>query len=296
MEKFCLLSTRSLGLLALLVFLSVSSAASASRVGVYCSFAKGAASVSDNGKVRTWISLSTDGEALLQVENLADEIVYVDRGNSFSYVNGASAPLFIPSTDTESHTFERGVLKDIGHGISWMRGESHTATRTVFDMRVLPVAPHGVSVVYVWKNLAQMLRPDVVLTGKEDALLRYHCKGRFADSQKTFKKGDERSYTPETTPLLLSAQLSYTFKDITSEQKEAVPLLRASVTDYVSHIRVGSCRGARQYSTAAPGFCFLSGKSKGSILTEWATMAASVVLVGWMVHAMNDRPDVSMPW
>ena len=107
-------------------------------------------SLNANGdsNIQASIRLSPQGEALLEVENLTDHIIYVDRRNSFSYVNGQSVQLFLPSVNTESHTVGRGVIYDDSSDIKWVDGESHTSSMTIYNQPIQAIPPHGISVIY----------------------------------------------------------------------------------------------------------------------------------------------------
>lgn len=265
------------------------------RVGVYCYFSAGEGSAFHDENIQTRIVVAPDGAALLEVTNLTDNPIYIDRGNSFSYVNDLSAPLFVPSSSTESHTYGRGVVEGNRHDdVKWISGESHTSSRTVFDQRIQPVAPHGTAVVYAWADLPRLLRPEAVSIGKEPSWFVYKCKGRFADSDHVFRKGESRNYSPADTPLMLTANLLY------AVGADDGPRHRASVSDYVDRMVVGAYQGVSKEGTLAQPspqancFAFRSGRSKGAVIGEWATVG--VLVVGAIsiyseAHSSPDMPD-----
>lgn len=257
--------------------------AAAGRVGVYCYMAgSGGASWTDDC-VRARLVVVPDGAALLEVENLTDDILVVDRARSFAAVNGLSAQMFLPQSSTESHTYGRAVVEGDDHrpDVKWVKGESHTESHTVYDQRKLRIAPHATAVVYAWEHLPGLLRPDIVQPGHQGGLFCYGCKGRFMDTGKKFRRGDYRSYDAASTPLTLSADVEYSF----SETGEGAR--RASLTDYVQQIVVDGTEGVSREGVLtgpvvpAGCFAFRSGKSAGSTLGEVASVVAiAACLVG----------------
>ena len=72
------------------VLLTITWSASARRVGVFCQMAATGTQVSEDGTIRASIVIDSKGEALLEIENLTDKVVFIHRKRSFSLVNGIS--------------------------------------------------------------------------------------------------------------------------------------------------------------------------------------------------------------
>ena len=294
-------------ILLFVVVLGVQPSASARRVGVYCYMSGTGSEVFHDGNVEVRLVLSPMGHALVEVENLTDDVVFVDRGRSFAWVNGQSATMFLPSSHTETHTQGYGTVEQDTRHVAWISGESHTNSQTVYDRRIMPVAPHGTTVVYEWRRLPQLMRKDMIRVGRDGSLFSSKCRGAFlspstaagaatdSDNGKKFKKGDRRTYAAESSPLTLAADVQYSLNEDGSQP------VRAYVTDYVSSIVVGGSEGVgkdgalRTFFPHALGgkqcFGFRSGKSSGLIVGEIASLALVVAIPLAIGRQSFDEPD-----
>ena len=293
-----LLTSRFVRLILLfVVVLGVHPAASARRVGVYCYMSGTGSEVCHDGNVEVRLVLSPAGHAIVEIENLTDKVIFVDRGRSFAWVNGQSVTMFVPSSHTETHTQGYGTVEhDIRH-VTWISGESHTNSQTVYDRRIMPVAPHGTTVVYEWCRLPQLMRKDMIRVGRGAFLSPSTAAGVATDtgSSKKFKKGDRRTYAAEASPLTLAADVQYSLNEDGSQP------VRAYVTDYVSSVVVGGSEGVgkdgalRTFFPHALGgkqcFGFRSGKSSGLIVGEIASLALVVAIPLAMKSQSLDEPD-----
>ncbi len=281
--------------------------ASARRVGVYCYMSGTGSEVCRDGKVEVRLVLSPMGHALVEVENLTDDVVFVDRGRSFAWVNGLSETMFLPSSHTETRKQGYGTVEHDIHHVTWISGESHTDSQTVYDRRILPVAPHGTTVVYEWHRLPQLMRKDMIRVGSDGSLFSSKCRGAFlspstaagaatdSDNGKKFKKGDRRAYAAAASPLTLAADVQYSLSEDGSQP------VRAYVTDYVSSVVVGGSEGVgkdgalRTFMPHAQGgkqcFGFRSGKSSGLMIGEIASLALVVAIPLAIGSQSFDEPD-----
>ena len=279
----------------MVALLLITLTAKASRVGVYCYMAMTGTESFEDNNIRARIALTPDGAALLEVTNLTDKILFIDRGRSFSFVNGESAPMFRPQTETETHSYGVGAIDNHArpNDIKWISGEVHSQSLTVYNQRTLPIAPHGKAVVFAWKPLHQLLRNDIILTGHNGGMFSYGSKGRFCDTGRKFSRGDSRFYQADNTPLTLAASVEYSF-DEQSDHHE-----RFSLSDYVESITIGSYKGVskegvltRSMQATGPCFAFRSGKSMGSSIGELATLATTVGIIVTIANASKmEEPD-----
>ena len=294
-----LLTSRFVRLILLfVVVLGAHPAASARRVGVYCYMSGTGSEVFHDGNVEVRLVLSPMGHALVEVENLTDDVVFVDRGRSFVWVNGQSATMFLPSSHTETHTQGYGTVEHDFHHVTWISGESHSDSQTVYDRRILPVAPHGTAVVYEWRRLPQLMRKDMIRVGRDGSLFSSKCRGAFlspSTAAGVATDTDSRTYAAEASPLTLAADVQYSLNEDGSQP------VRAYVTDYVSSIVVGGSEGVGKdgalrtfFPHAIDGkqcFGFRSGKSSGLIVGEIASLALVVAIPLAMKSQSLDEPD-----
>ncbi len=262
------------------------------QIGVYCFMAATGKEIYQDRNITAHILLTNNGTALLEVENHSDSIIFIDRGRSFSWINGESAPMFMPQSNTESQTYGHSTIdNDTPYSMAVIISESHTYSYTVYDQRILPIAPHGKGVVYAWNSLKNLLNSHIIDIGNDGGWFRYHCRGRFRDTGARFEKGDYRNYTDYDTPLRISADLEYSFDESGSDRHDA------HVADYVSRISIGprdgvSKNGVLLYNDAStsPCFAFRSGKPFGHSVGEFLSVA-SIVGLYVAVKNMNKTPD-----
>ena len=293
-------------LFALLILLCMNGSVFARRVGVYCYMGNVGGEVCSDENVCVSLSVGPDGAALLQVENLTNRVAYVDRGNSFAYTNDLSRPLFMPSSSTESHTYSHGIVDAVTPDLTVVDAESHTNSHTVYDQRIVPVAPYGRAVIYAWDHLPLLLRNDMVDIGNTGQWFHYRCKGHFLTAstdtryhdvmtnKRPFRKGDVRHYTPDASPLALSADVQYSFTESGEDSQ------RLQVSDYVVAMIVGSYKGVSKDGVLTgltvgnerqqPCFAFRSGRAAGNVLYDVAAVAAAVGIVAF-IASLNDMPD-----
>ncbi len=264
----------------------------ATQVGVYCYLSSTGTETYQDDNLLARIVITDDGCAVLEVENLTDRILFVDRGRSFSWINGESAPMFIPQSDTESHTYGLHTIEeeDPQHRI-YVSQESHTYSHTVYDQRIKPIAPRGKSVVYSWNSLKKLMDSNKVDIGNTGGWFRYHCRGRFCDTGRKFEKGDSHYYTPDNTPLYIKADLEYSFEESGTDR------LTMHVADYVARIDIGSRDGISKHGillsrgrTASPCFAFRSGKPFSHNIGEFVSVASLVALYV-AIKDMSEPPE-----
>lgn len=301
-----------------LLFLLGSQSLAAKRVGVFCLMASNGSDVYEDECVAVRLVLTPDCTALVELVNLTDSILYVDRGRSFAYVNGQSDNLYHPRTQTESHTYSRGVMDHAWRDVTFFNGESHTTSVTVSDERIMMVAPRGVALVAEWRDLPFLLRPDMVDIGSKGGHFNVGRKGRFLTPSTTevvvsstmlvpryagkgmkFKKDMQRMYSPQATPLSLAAYIQYGFSEDDTQQRHA------RVDDYVSQILIGSAGSIDAYgmpkrsdpvSFDRPYFAFKSGSPNMLGLTEWTvTAVATVATLMTIAHIVSENEGFDHP-
>lgn len=266
--------------------LTITLTASARRVGVFCQMAATGTQISEDGNIRASIVIDSEGEAVLEIENLTDKVMFIHRKRSFSLVNGISEPMYLRQYNTESHTTQQSVITENNtFNTKTIDSESHTNSHTIYDQRVLPIAPHGRCVVYEWTELPRLLRQDVVDIGQTAAFYSL-CNGRFMDTGKKFRKGDHRYYTAENTPLMLAADVEYSFNEKGENSHRMV------IQDYVSSIRVGRSKDVKRgyMLNTTPYFAFTSGK-KTNVVLAGVGLTALVAAVVYLPFALNGDHD-----
>lgn len=243
------------------------STTNAARLGIFCYMSNDSTYVYADSSMTARLVLTETGEAQVLVENLTDDILYLDRGNSFVYLNGSSQPMFIPSASTRT---DGNITTELYHGpagTAWTTGEAHLSSHTVFNTRILPVAPHGTAVAYAWPKLSELAAFD-----------------------KALKPGEQHHYTRDNSPLRLAVDLMYGFRDpylaVGSESDVAGDRCHARLSDYMSAVIGWNYRGVSKNGVIQPKntppvdgcrcFAFRQGTAPGGTLTAVLLGAALV--------------------
>ena len=249
-------------------------------VRVYCHMAESETHIYEDARVRLMLLLSAEGDAQLIMENKTDRPLYVNRANSFGYVGAESFTLYVPSSRTESRSEVYGSIDlDPRFPTGEVRGYGHSSSYTEHDRAVLPLAPHGQTVVYVFTGLAECMDPGIVDIGRRGNARHFGHRGHFVDPQTgattKFRRGQVCRYSESASPLLLSALVEYSFSRPSASGHDAQEqAFQARVSDYVSEVSVG------RSTPSARAFSFRSGGGNGLLCVEIATgaIAAGVLI------------------
>lgn len=125
----------------LLMLFSVATTVQARRVGVFCFLSGEQSGHYADGKIRAQILPLPDGQAVVEVENLTDRIVYIDRGRSFVYTNNNSSPMFVASSQTNAFSQGRGVITQTDSQMAWGSFEANTTASTTTTSASSPSLP-----------------------------------------------------------------------------------------------------------------------------------------------------------
>ena len=214
-------------------------------VRVNCRMAESETHIYEDARVRLMLVLSAGDGAQLVMENKTDVPLYVNKANSFGYVGDRAFSLFVPGTRTESHSQVYGSIDiDPRFQTGSLRGYGHSDTYTEQERAVLPLAPHGRTVIHAFSDPKTLLDEGVVDVGRQARVLPFNLRGRFIDPQNgshtKFRRGQVRRYAEAESPLRLAAQVEYSSVDPAAHGSETqAQTFQARVSDYVSEVSVG---------------------------------------------------------
>ena len=230
-----------------LVCLSVS----AKRVGVYCFWADNGQHLYEDESVKVILTMDTTWP-VLAIYNKTDEAIYVDRGNTFVYTNGRPETLFKNTSTTTSNTDTGGASLNLGGiagalgiggiaggilgGTTIGGGNASTQGTTVYETRVLAVAPKSFTILYTWVNARLLFNPNIIkcprYTDKRDRFINLQTGEKVK-----VKKGMHRHFN-ESMPLLhLGGNVKYSkFENMDAAKS-------ATVTNYITDVVIDSHKG-----------------------------------------------------
>ncbi|MBQ9204936.1 MAG: hypothetical protein IJ155_11945 [Prevotella sp.] len=262
----------------------------AKRVSVYCLFDTESKSLYEDDNVKVMIIMDS-GKAKFAVYNKTQQVLFVDKANSFAYTNGQPQTLFTNAAYTTGKSTGKGASVNLGSvanamgiggaagsllgGVNVGGGSSVMNTTTVFEQRVMAVAPQSVSVLYEWvptENFNEQLMVAGRYAGHWE--LKAGELGKFVNQlsgeKEKFRSGMVKHYeTSFQSPLAMKGVVSYS----TSDKFENPTLV--NVESYISDVYVDTYKSykkkekseinVQQYLTR-PYFAFRSGGISGGAL------------------------------
>ncbi len=238
----------------MLSFLAIALCASARRVGVYCYFANTDSYLYEDDNVRVVLATEKIGLVLV-IYNKTDQVIYVDKANTFAYTNGTPEMLFKNSAQTTSNTSSGGASLNLGGvanalgvggiaggilgGMTFGGGNSTQTGTIVYEQRIIPVAPKSISLLYTWEEPRDYFIKG--LTKYAESRWSSTKRIRFIDPATGYKEkpdfGTVKSYTEGFTPFSVRGVVKYA----TDESFETAT--QATVSNYISDIVIDSYKG-----------------------------------------------------
>ena len=233
---------------------AIALSASARRVGAYCYFANTGSELYEDANVKVVLAMEKN-EMKLAIYNKTDQVIYVDKANTFAYTNGTPEMLFKNTAQTTNNTSSGGASLNLGgvanalgvggiaggllSGVTVGGGNSSQSGTIVYEQRVIPVAPLSINVLYKWSDIKEHFSDALVKVNPTWSTFR----GRFIDPstgyEEMFDKGMSRSYTESVTPFSVMGVVKYA----TDENFEKAT--QAKIFNYVSDIVIDSYKGVK---------------------------------------------------
>lgn len=220
------------------------------HVGVYCFFANDKSQLYEDYNVKAIVALD-DGVLQLAIYNKTNSVIYVDRASSFGYTNGKADMMFKNSAYSTNNTSGGGVSVNAGsianalgiggvagtiaNGVNFGSGTSFQNGTTVYEQRVIAIAPQSLTVLYEWKYPHRYFKSNIVDVGKSGSTDDFERgkNGYFVSSYGTrdkFKVGASRHFNKQFTPLEVRGVIKYSTEESFSSFETI------SVSDYISDI------------------------------------------------------------
>ena len=243
----------------------------ASRVGVYCYFDAIENHLYEDENVK--LVVATDGVdcVKLVIYNKTDNVIYVDKENSFAYTNDEPTNLFKNASYTTGTGSESGASVNLGGiagalgiagpigsvlgGINVGGSSTNMNSTTTYEKRVLSVAPKSMAVLYDYGTCRALLERIQFLDTRVDGYFAGTLgeRGRFIDpytKQKTkFKKGMNMTFDANSSPARFKGVVKYSLSEDFNENK------LISTDNYVCALVIDSYKGVKNYGTTPLPYC-----------------------------------------
>jgi len=276
--------------------LTITMCISARRVGAYCYFANNGSQLYEDENVKVILAMENNN-LKLAIYNKTDNVIFVDKANTFAYTNGTPETLFKNSATTTSKTNSGGASVNLGGiagalGVGGVAGgilsavnvgggnSSQTGT-TIYEQRVIAVAPKSINILYTWSHMRDLFIPDLTKYTDRDWGSGIDAKrGRFIDpttgQKEKFDKGISRNYTEYSTPFTAKGVVRYsTEESFTTSQQ-------ATISNYITDIIIDSYKGVKNPSYPLPYCQQLKGRRADYSFVSgcgWAATSGGLLLI-----------------
>ena len=246
----------------LLGFCLLSLTISANKVGVYCFFADNGSHLYEDNNIKLGVVVTNINEISVIVVNKTNNVLYIDKANCFIYTNGNTESLFSNAAYSTGTTSGGGAAVNLGgaaralgiggvaggllSGTTVGGGSSSTNTTTIFEQRVLGVAPQSaqtLKTIKIYNNLSS----DYLTTGSYGME-----KGKFVNplnkTRVKFQKGDKRDYTEDATPLCVKASVKYSTKENFADDTSA----QVTSSNFIEHVVIDNYKGVKKDGIELP--------------------------------------------
>ncbi|MBR1687292.1 MAG: hypothetical protein IJ710_02035 [Prevotella sp.] len=242
-----------------LALLCSCAAVQAKRVGVYCFLDNIENHLYEDDNVKVVIAVGGAVPFQLAIYNKTDNVVYVDKENSFVYTNGIPQNLFGNTSQTTGSMSGSGASLNLGGvanalgiggaagsilgGVTVGGNSGQVNTTTVYEKRILTLAPKSGAILYTWEHTVELETMMGVSSIPGYA-------GKFIDQRTGEKikmqKGMVRNYQRETSPLQLKGIVKYAL-----EEAFAAPT-QVTVDNFLSDIVIDSYKGIKNPNEYLP--------------------------------------------
>ncbi len=267
----------------------------AKRVGVYCFLAENGEQIYEDENMQLLVGKLDANNVGVVVVNKTDKVLYIDKANSFLYLNGETNSYFKNSAYSTGQSNSTGASMNMGglaksmgiggvaggalSGLTIGGGSTATNTTTVFEQRVIGVAPRTSQVLTTLKFTESM---NQVYLKPGNPTHWGGSKGKFIDpntgQKKKFEIGDSFSYSFQQTPFAIRATVKYSLSE--SFPEEACTM--ATAGNYIEHIVIDNKDGVKKSGVSLP-YCsqyankpYLAFQSNGSYL-GWYIYTVSLI-------------------
>ncbi len=240
-------------------------------------FADKSSSVYEDQAIRISIEANS-----LYVQNKTDDILYVDKGNSFQSVNGNPVCLYTNASYTEGSSKGQGASVNVGsianalgvgggvgralNGVSVGGGTTNLNSATIYERRVVALPPHAKYEIHSWAGMDQLI-VNRLGNGKT---IRPRRAGRVWN------------FAPSDSPIQFEAFVAY------AQREDFSDVRKASVSNYVSCVRMAKTNAA----VASLGDAALCDKSYFSFAEGFPTgikllaIGGAIVMIPTLISAL----------
>ena len=278
-------------LISLLFVLAIIGSVQAKRIGYYFYFDTPDKHTYEDTNLKVYIQNSE-----IFVSNKTDKIIYVDKENSFAFINDLSYNMFNNQATTSGTTYSYGASTNLGainsnlSGISIGSGSGIYNQTTTVEKRIISIPPNSTTRVWwfanpfqIMVNIGRIRAYDINPAGLWD-------RSRYVDpsTEKFIKltKGFVRTFDMNSSPIRLKVLIKYSLTEDMKASKEV-----STSENYLKAFVADSYKGWKNYTAENLPYCrsfmddtdnyqcwfrYKEGKSIGP-WTGWALLMGGII-------------------
>lgn len=229
----------------------------------------------------------------IYVYNKTDQIIYIDKANSFAVLNDTYNVMFDNTVTTSGTSSNSGLTVNLGAINSLLSGYTINGGRgsynqtTTYEKRIYSLPPKTQVEIYTWKSPFELmaLKGNIIDNGNKSFPLTPRSRYVEPGTGKKIKltKGFIRTFDLQTSPLRQKALITYALSEDMKGAKEV-----STDENYLKAMVADSYKGWSGYRTEKIPYCapFVSDKEnythwsrykEGSKLEDWEELGVWVV-------------------
>lgn len=241
----------------------------ASRVGVYCYFEPIENHIYEDENVKVVIANEGVDKLKFVFYNKTDKVIYVDKENSFAYINDTPTNLFQNSSYTTGNGTEKGASVNLGGianalgingpigsilgGVNVGGGVSNMNSTTTYEKRILSVAPKSLAVLYDFGSCQSVLEEIKFLNTQRDYVETWGVRGYFINpytkGKTKFKKGMSMTFDASNSPARYKGVVKYSLSEDFKESN------LVTTDNYICALVIDSYKGVAKYGMTSLPYC-----------------------------------------
>ncbi|MBQ2675570.1 MAG: hypothetical protein IJG07_13010 [Prevotella sp.] len=211
-----------------LLIISTFLSAFSKDVGVYCFF-NDKQTIYEDTYIKVALIAVENSKVQLVAYNKSDTILYIDNESSFAYTNNVPQNTYKNSAVTVGNISVNGLATFWGRTFGSTLISGVYETTAVFEKKVIPVAPHWATILYVWDSCDDLIKKRV------EQILKLNESKKQVNVKDIM--GSVRTFAESNAPLTIKAVTKYSLeKDLRNSRQ-------ITVSNYVEYVVVDDVKG-----------------------------------------------------
>lgn len=194
----------------------------------------------------------------IYVDNKTDQIIYVDKANSFSIFNDTHYTMFNNTVTTSGTSGSSGISVNLGRVSPYLSGitvggSSGTYNQTTtYETRIVPVPPHTTLALAEWSGTFRLMTNTGHIQNNGEKAFPLTPRSRYIERGKKIKlkKGFVRTFDLSTSPIRQRALVTYALSEDMKNAREV-----QTTDNYLKVMVADSYKGWSDYRAENVPYC-----------------------------------------